>query len=159
MNQTMVAGLTVSLIVLALGGCCQTRDTHQPRGQTAPVASAPPPALQARPVPNAAQHSDGPIVGHLKTRDKLITMRSGSDGPLYTVKSEDGTVLAVDLAGEDLSAKFPELKNVVERGIADWAGMDLQHQTIEGTIDLAPTQTYESTTIIMEHNNDLQLTK
>ncbi len=95
---------------------------------------------------------DGPVVGHLKTRDKLITIRTGNDGPLYTVKSEDGTVLAVDLPPDELSVKFPDLKNVVEGGIADWAGMDLPQRTIENPIDFAPVERIRTTTTIIEHN-------
>ena len=98
--------------------------------------------------------SSNPVIGHLKTRDKFLTIRTGPDGPLYTVKSKDGRTLAVDLPGADLSAKFPELKDVVEGGIADWAGMDLQYHKSQG-----PVRTYETKTIIIERNNDLQLTE
>ncbi len=53
----------------------------------------------------------------------MITIRSGSNGPLYTVKSKDGTVLAVDLPAGEVVARFPDLKTVVDRGVAGhvWA--------------------------------------
>jgi len=77
--------------------------------------------------PNEAQDTtvrESAVIGHLQTIDKLITIRTGPDGPLYTVKSDSGEVLAVDLPLRELSAKFPELKAVVEKGVANWAGMD-----------------------------------
>jgi len=78
--------------------------------------------------PNDAQDStarESAVIGHLQTIDKFITIRTGPDGPLYTVKSDSGKVLAVDLSIRELSAKFPELEAVVEKGVANWAGMDL----------------------------------
>lgn len=135
MDRTIELRFLLGVGVLAWGGCrhTSTGSLSVARGEA-----------EALPV----QESSTPVVGHLKTREKVITIRSGRDGPLYTVKSEDGTVLAVDLSAEDLSAKFPKLKGVVEGGIADWAGMDLPQQTIESS-------TYETTTII-ERNNGIQ---
>ncbi len=66
----------------------------------------------------ADQIEEGGVIGHIQTRDKTITIRSGSDGPLYTVKSVDGKVLAVDLSLDDLYAEFPDLKEIVENGLA-----------------------------------------
>lgn len=59
-----------------------------------------------------------PVIGHLEKRDKIITIRTGPDGPLYTVETKDGKILAVNLPAEKLFAEFPELKNVLERGLA-----------------------------------------
>ena len=64
------------------------------------------------------QIEEGAVIGYIQTRDKTITIRSGSDGPLYTVKSIDGKVLAVDLPLDDLYAEFPDLKEIVENGLA-----------------------------------------
>lgn len=64
------------------------------------------------------QTPNGAVIGHLKTRDKILTIRSGTDGPLYTVKSKDGKLLAVDLPTKDLYAEFPDLKKIVESGFA-----------------------------------------
>ena len=89
---------------LLLGGC-QPQETRE--------AVAP-----------AAENTVHPVICHLKTRDKLITVSAGLDGALYSVKSVSGSVLAVHLSATELSTRFPELKAVVEQGIADWAGMD-----------------------------------
>jgi hypothetical protein len=77
-----------------------------------------------------------PVIGQLKTRDKLITVRIGQDGPLYKVTSNEGVVLAEDLPEKELVAKFPELKQVIERGMADWADLDLRHQGTPGPVEL-----------------------
>lgn len=77
-----------------------------------------------------------PVIGHLKTRDKLITVQIGQNGPLYNVASNEGTVLAMDLSETDLVAQFPELKEVIEQGVADWADLDLRHQETPEPVDL-----------------------
>ena len=58
------------------------------------------------------------MIGHLKTRDKTITTMTGPNGPLYTVKTANGEVLAEQLPEDELYSKFPELKEVVERALA-----------------------------------------
>ena len=78
--------------------------------------------------PNTAQDATAAgqvVIGHLKTKDKSVTIHVGPDGPLYTVTSKSGEVLAVNLSTRELSENFPELQDVAEKGIADWAGMDL----------------------------------
>jgi hypothetical protein len=59
-----------------------------------------------------------PVIGHLRTKDKFITIRTGPNGPLYTVETKDGKILAVNLPAEKICAEFPELKYVLEQGIA-----------------------------------------
>ncbi|MFC1451818.1 PEGA domain-containing protein [Verrucomicrobiota bacterium] len=84
-----------------------------------------------------SESSACPSIGHLRTRDKLITIRTGPDGPLWTVRSDSGAVLAEDLSAAALSAKFPELRDVVEGGIADWAGISPEHQVVRVPADVA----------------------
>ena len=69
------------------------------------------------------QSSGEAVIGQIKTRDKVIVIRSGADGQIYTVKSEDGDLLADDLNTEELNKKFPELKEVVENGLAGDASL------------------------------------
>lgn len=72
----------------------------------------------------AIENDVHPVICHIATRDKLVTVSVGQEGALYTIKTDQGTVLAVHLSATELSTRFPELKGMVERGIADWAGMD-----------------------------------
>ena len=99
-----------------------TSPTDAQRSRAVPTPTTVTTAREEGPAPG--QRAASVAIGQMKTRDKLITIRTGPDGPLYTVKSEDGKVLAADLPAADISAKFPDLKGVVEGGVADWAGMD-----------------------------------
>jgi len=64
------------------------------------------------------QPAAGSVVAHLETRDKLITIRTGSEGPLYTVRTKGGTTLAIDLSSDQLLARFPFLHRMLEQGVA-----------------------------------------
>lgn len=59
-----------------------------------------------------------PVIGHLKKKDMIITIRTSPEGLLYTVETKDGKPLAVNLPDEKLYAEFPDLKNDIEKGIA-----------------------------------------
>ena len=68
------------------------------------------------------------IIGQIRTKDKILIIRSGDDGFLYTVKSKDGGLLATDLKTEELGSKFPDLKDVVERGLAGDASLRMNNR-------------------------------
>ncbi len=91
--------------------------------------------------------SSGLAIGHLKTKGKLVTIRTGPDGALHTVHDADGAILAEDLSAAQLLFRYPELSRVVEQGIADWAGMDLPSSIMEVDVDIAPATTYRTTII------------
>lgn len=77
--------------------------------------------------PEEGERSKGPVIGHLKTRDQVITITAGPDGPLYTIKSKEGAVIASHLSGEELASRFPDLHKKIEKSLADpkiWAGTD-----------------------------------
>lgn len=48
----------------------------------------------------------------------MITIFTGDDGPLYTVKNKDGTVLTHKINEQELQAKHPELYRDLKTGIA-----------------------------------------
>ena len=58
------------------------------------------------------------VIGQIRTKDKVLIIRSGADGPLYTVKSREGNFLAADINAEELNEKYPELKEIAEKGLA-----------------------------------------
>jgi len=64
------------------------------------------------------QRASGSVIGHLKSRDKVITIMSGPGSPLYTVKDKDGTILAEAISENELYAKFPNIGVVMEYGFA-----------------------------------------
>jgi hypothetical protein len=68
------------------------------------------------------------VIGRLETRDQVITITAGPDGPLYTIESKEGGLIALNLSGEKLASRFPDLHERMEKSLADakiWAGTDL----------------------------------
>jgi hypothetical protein len=78
------------------------------------------------------------IIGHVRTKNNFITIRTGPDGPLYTVETNDGKILAVNLSAEKLYAEFPEFRSILEQGIAIY---DASNRLIN-KVDLTPIDTY-----------------
>ena len=74
----------------------------------------------------SGEETDSPVVCYLKTRDKIITIRCGAHGPLYTVKGHDGKMLGENISALQLRERFPELRGIVEDSLAKgitWAGL------------------------------------
>jgi hypothetical protein len=74
------------------------------------------------------KQSKGSVIGRLETRDEVITITAGPNGPLYTIKSKEDRLIGVNLTGEELVTRFPALHERIEKSLADpkiWAGTDL----------------------------------
>jgi hypothetical protein len=85
--------------------------------------------------PEEGKQSKGSVIGHLKTRDHMITITAGPDGPLYTIESKEDGMIAININGEELATRFPALHEKIEKSLADpkiWAGTDLSRH--EGQI-------------------------
>lgn len=77
--------------------------------------------------PEEGKQTKGSVIGRLKTRDLVITITTGPDGPLYTIESKEGELIAPNLSGEELASRFPTLYEKIEKSLADpkiWAGTD-----------------------------------
>ncbi|MBT8145504.1 MAG: hypothetical protein KJN90_01545 [Gammaproteobacteria bacterium] len=68
----------------------------------------------------------GIATGMLQTRDYIVTMYAGSSGPLYSVRSLDGTVLDRDISIDTMVARYPDLNHLKDNDNIDWAGVDEQ---------------------------------
>jgi hypothetical protein len=68
----------------------------------------------AKPVKNPASH----VIGHLEKSDRVLTIKSGPRGLVYTVKSKEGKLLFEDLSAEQLRAQAPELHDLIKTGQA-----------------------------------------
>ena len=66
----------------------------------------------------STQFANRKVIGHLCARNSIITVSVGVDGPVYTVKKIGGGILAVDLPSAELFARFPDLRQAIERGVA-----------------------------------------
>ena len=78
--------------------------------------------------PKEGEQSKGSVIGRLKTRDQVITITAGPDGPLYTIESKEGELIAINISGEELASRFPDLHEKLEKSLADkklWAGTDV----------------------------------
>jgi len=62
-----------------------------------------------------------PAVVHLERRGYRITIHSGANGPLYTVRDKAGKVFATELSAKELQAKLPQIHKLVEGAYAPLA--------------------------------------
>ena len=63
-------------------------------------------------------HDEPPVFGHLVFREHTVTIWLGDDGPLYTVATNDGQVLATRVDEDYLAANFPELRDMLDDSLA-----------------------------------------
>ncbi len=79
-------------------------------------------ARTAGPARSVKSAADLPVIGYLKGRDHMITIKAGPKGPLYSVTTADGKVLYENVSREQLSAKAPELGEFLKTAVASPAG-------------------------------------
>ena len=60
----------------------------------------------------------GSVIGHLESRNRIITITSGPKGPLYTVKTKDGKTLATKIDEKALQAQYPDIYHELKSGVA-----------------------------------------
>ena len=57
-------------------------------------------------------------IGHLESRNRIITISKGPKGPLYTVKTKDGKIIAKKIDEKNLQAKYPDIYQQIKSGVA-----------------------------------------
>ena len=67
---------------------------------------------------NVVKKRGYPVVGYLEGRGKTIILKSGPNGPLYSVKGEKGKLLFEDLTADQLRAQAPEIHQIVQSAVA-----------------------------------------
>lgn len=72
----------------------------------------------------ADDDNSGIATGMLKTREYIVTMYAGTNGPLYSVRGLDGTLLDQDISMDTMVARYPELNYLQDNDSIDWAGLD-----------------------------------
>ena len=75
------------------------------------------PAGEKKNVEKASPEKDV-VIGHLQSRDKIVTISKGQKGTVYTVKNKDGKTLNANLSEKDFEAKYPTLYEQVKYGLA-----------------------------------------
>jgi hypothetical protein len=58
------------------------------------------------------------VIGHLQSRDRIVTISHGTEGSRYTIKTKDGKAIATNLNEKDFEDKFPMLFNQIKYGLA-----------------------------------------
>jgi len=85
------------------------------------------------------------IIGHIATRNVRVTIRNGSKGPVYELRSKDGrTILANELTPDQLHAYDPKLHAIVDRAMA--AGKSSDGSYIDARA--IPSRDFESPALI-----------
>jgi len=65
-----------------------------------------------------AEATNSALIGHLETRDKIVTIQSGATGLRYLVKTKEGKVLHENLSEEQLKAQAPEIHELIKMSVA-----------------------------------------
>jgi hypothetical protein len=72
------------------------------------------------------------VIGHIKTRDRVVTILKTAEGSRYTVKTSDGRTLDARINGEEFKARYPLLHDQMENGRAEIdAGLRINSSTIK----------------------------
>lgn len=63
------------------------------------------------------------VVGHLQHRDRVVTIKTGTQGVVYSVQNKDGKILHENLTASQLKAKAPRIHDFIEAAEAGYAGL------------------------------------
>ncbi len=70
-----------------------------------------------------------PVIIYLETRNEVVSIMSGYEGPVYTVTTREGRIIGKNLSENELQVKLPNIYNFLktsysddEKGRVIWAG-------------------------------------
>jgi hypothetical protein len=92
---------------------------------------------ESAPVQTENPENELPVIVHLKKRNEVVTIMSGREGLLYTVRTKDGRVLGQGLSERELQAKLPDIYNSVKKSYAD---CNKSSTTLSGTIRIGKSE-------------------
>ena len=64
------------------------------------------------------------VIGHLQHQDRVVTIKSGAEGLVYSVHNRDGKILFDNLTAAQLRTESPDLHDFIETGTAGHAGLE-----------------------------------
>ena len=113
MKDGIVTGLMLALIGWA--GLILADDSRQsvPAQQAVATTTA---SLATTNKPQAAQPYT--VIGYIEKRDRVITIKTGPRGPVYSVATKDGKTLHENLSLEQLKAQAPEIHEFIRNSVA-----------------------------------------
>ena len=107
MNARSLSGLV--FVVAILSSCAVQRLPNSPA------------STQFRP---KAENGPYTVIGYLEHRDRVVTIKSGEQGIVYSVQNrKDGKYLYENLTAEQLKTQSPEIHDFIEAATAASAGM------------------------------------
>jgi hypothetical protein len=65
------------------------------------------------------EQNAGVVIGHIKTRDRVVTIRRTKEGNRYTVKTLNGKTLDARINDKDFKARYPLLHDKLQTGLAN----------------------------------------
>jgi hypothetical protein len=112
MKIKMLATVSLALFSLTRPGLSEEGKQQA----TATTNTAPPSASvkAAKPDKDDQYH----VIGYLEKRDRVITIKSGPKGTVYSVATKDGKTLFENVSSEQLKAQAPELHDLIKTGVA-----------------------------------------
>ena len=66
------------------------------------------------------------VIGFLKKRDQSITIKAGSHGAVYSIKSAESKMLFENLTADELRAQAPEIHELIKNAVAAGSGKGSQ---------------------------------
>ena len=60
-----------------------------------------------------------PVIVSLETRNEVVSIMSGYEGPVYTVTIKDGRILGKNLSEQELQVKLPNIYHFLKTSYAD----------------------------------------
>ena len=123
MSREHIVSIVVSAIALIFAGSVSLAHSESDKPSTPTIQKA---ETTADVGDRVAASSEYPVIGTVKTRDRTIVIVSGPDGPLYSVRDKNGTVVSLELSEKDLQAQHPGIYRHIKGGLAGgvvWAGM------------------------------------
>jgi hypothetical protein len=71
----------------------------------------------------AAETGPYTVIGHLEHRDRVVTIKTGEQGTVYSVHNKDGKTLFENLTAEQLKQQSPDIHSFIEAAEAGSAGL------------------------------------
>jgi hypothetical protein len=105
-----------ALVLGSVVGLALSED--KPASQSHPKRTVSPKAQTPGPAVNAKAGTNFPVIGYLEGRSRIITIKAGLKGPIYSVKTVDGKILCENLSQEQLSARLPEAGEFLKTAVA-----------------------------------------
>ena len=70
-----------------------------------------------------AENANFTVIGTMQSRDRIVTVKTGSAGIVYSIATLDGQRLYENISAEKLKAQAPALHDFIEGGLAGYAGL------------------------------------